>query len=107
MEEKIYYEIVQFDRSGVTLKNKKENIYIPFAECAKNFANENSLKTSKCVATRDITKNMFTFYTIPKTKLVFQKRFLKDIFTGKSSVKRFSELQKTIKKCGYTSYDLS
>ena len=53
---------------------------INFEECAKNYDKENSLENSRCVATRDITKPAFTFYTLPKTVVVFKKRFFKDLF---------------------------
>ena len=80
---------------------------INFEECAKNYAKENSLENSRCVATRDITKLTFTFYTQPKIGLVFKKHFFKDLVSGKSAVSKFLELQKAINKYGFTSYDLS
>ena len=103
----ICFEIVDINRSGVTVKSGKTDIKICFDECAKNYANEKSLETSRCVATRDITRLTFTFYTHPKIKVVFKKHFLKDLFSGKSAVRKFLELQKAINKYGYTSYDLS
>lgn len=103
----ICFEIVNINSSGITVKSGKTDIKICFDECAKNYANENSLENSRCVATRDITKLTFTFYTHPKIKVVFKKHFFKDLFSGRSAVSKFLELQKAINKYGYTSYDLS
>ena len=76
MNDIILQEIVDINSSGLTLKHESANIFICFNDCAKNYANEKFLETSKCVATRDITNLTFTFYTNPKTKLVFKKHFL-------------------------------
>ena len=103
----VCFEMVRMSSSGITVKSGGTNIKINFEECAKNYANENSLKNSRCVATRDITKLTFTFYTQPKISVVFKKHFFKDLFSAKPAVRRFLELQKEINKCGYTCYDLS
>lgn len=103
----ICFEIVHINSSGITVKSGKTDIKICFEECVKNYANENSLENSRCVATRDITKRTFTFYTQPKISVVFKKHFFKDLFSAKPAVRRFLELQKEINKCGYTCYDLS
>lgn len=100
-------EIVNINSSGIRVKSGKTDIKICFDECAKNYANENSLENSRCVATRDITKLTFTFYTQPRVRVVFKKYFFKDLFSGKSAVSKFLELQKAINMYGYTSYDLS
>lgn len=50
---------------------------------------------------------MFTFYTRPKISVVFKKHLFETLISGKTAVDRFWELQKTINKYGYTSYDLS
>lgn len=103
----VCFEMVRMSSSGITVKSGGTNIKINFEECAKNYANENSLKNSRCVATRDITKLTFTFYTQPKISVVFKKHFFIDLFSKKSAVSKFLELQKAINKYGYTSYDLS
>ena len=103
----ICFEIVNINSSGITVKSGKTDIKICFDECAKNYANENSLENNKCVATRDITKLTFTFYTQPKIRVIFKKHFFKDLVSGKSAVSKFLKLQKAINKYGYTSYDLS
>lgn len=100
-------EILDIDGSGLTIKCNNSDVFINFDECVKNYANENSLENSRCVATRDITKLTFTFYTQPKIRVVFKKHFFKDLVSGKSAVSKFLELQKAINKYGYTSYDLS
>lgn len=107
MNDIICYEIINFNKMGLTVKNKNAEIFISFDECAKNFANENSIKKSKCVAVRDISALTFTFYTKPKIKIVFKKHFLKNLLSGKSAVSRFCDLQKNIIQSGFTSYDLS
>ena len=103
----VCFEIVNINSSGITVKSGKTDIKICFDECVKNYANENSLENSKCVAIRDITKLTFTFYSHPKIKVVFKKRCFKDLFSGRSAVNKFLELQKAINNYGYTSYDLS
>ena len=103
----ICFEIVNMNRSGITVKSGKTDMKICFEECVKNYANENFLENSRCVATRDITKLTFTFYTQPKIRVVFKKHFFKDLFSGKSAIRRFLELQEAINRYGYTSYDLS
>ena len=104
MKRTIYYEVVNVDNEGITLKHPSGNLYIRFDECARNYAAEKSLETSRCVATRDVTKLSFTFYTSPKTQVAFKKHFFRDLISGKSAVNKFL---KAISKFGYTSYDLS
>ncbi len=101
------YKVINVDNKGITLEYLNSNICIYFEECAKNYAIEKSLETSKCVATRNITTLTFTFYTVPKTKIIFKKHFLKDLLLGKSAIGQFIRLQNAISQAGYTSYDLS
>lgn len=107
MDNIICHNVIDVAKEGITLKTAKENIYISFDDCVKNFSSENGREFCKCVATRDITTLSFTFYTQPKTNLVFKKSFLKDLISGKSAVSKFFDLQKAIVEVGYTSYDLS
>lgn len=100
-------EILDINSSGLTIKSSRSDIFISFDECAQNCADEKSFKKSKCIATRDITKLTFTFYTHPKIRVIFKKHFFKDLFSGNSAADRFLELQKAINKYGYTSFDLS
>lgn len=100
-------EMINVNHCGITLKSGKDEIFINFEECAKNYAKENSLKISSCIAARDITTLTFIFYTNPKTKLIFNKGFFKSILYKKSAVDRFIALQKLINDYGYRTYDLS
>lgn len=103
----VCYDSVFVFKDGVILEYKKNNIYIKFDDCAKNFAAENGIESCKCVATRDITTLTFTFYTQPKTKIIFKKFSWKNLITGRTAVGRFFDLEKRISQVGYTSYDLS
>lgn len=103
----ICYNVIDVTEEGIVLEFQKERVSISFDDCAKNFSLENGNQFSKCVATRDITALSFTFYTQPKTKVVFKKCFLKDFVIGKSALSKFFDLQKAIVEAGYTSYDLS
>ncbi len=107
MNEIICFEIMSMNKKGITLKHQDATIFVDFKECAKNFANENSLETSKCVAERDITALTFIFYMNPKVKVVFKKQFFKNLLSGKTAVQKFQDLQSFIIKAGFTSYDLS
>lgn len=107
MNDIVCFEMMEMNHAGLTLKHKSANVFINFAQCAENFANEKALEINNCVATRDITKLTFTFYTNPKIKMVFKKNFLKALFSGKSAVRKFLDLQKAMNSFGYTSYDLS
>lgn len=101
------YNIIDVSEKGIVLGHPKNNINIFFDDCAKNYAKEKGVKSSKCVATRNIATLSFTFYTQPKTKVVFKKCFIKNLISGKSAVRKFFDLQKAIVGAGYTSYDLS
>lgn len=107
MDTKSCYEIINISSLGLTLKHGQDEKYICFDECAKNYANEKHLASSKCVAERDISKRIFIFYTNPKTKISFKKNFLNYICSGRSADDKFSDLQKAINQYGYTTYDLS
>ena len=107
MNEIVFSELVSVDQFGIKVKNKKTEVFINFEECAKNYANEKLVEESKCVATRDITRLTFTFYTFPKIKLIFRKHFFKDVLGGKTATGKFMDLQNEINRYGYTSYDLS
>ena len=96
-------KIVDINSTGMLLKERGSLCFISFEDCAKNFAIENSLKKTKCVATRNIENLTFTFYANKKIKVVFKRRF----FARKSAVNKFMELQKLLDKYGYTSYDLT
>lgn len=106
MNNVICHKVIDVTKKGITLDSAGKKIYIDFDECAKNFSIEKG-KVCKCVATRDITKLSFIFYTYPKTTIIFKRKFLKDLIAGKSAVSKFLNMQKAIVEAGYTSYDLS
>lgn len=103
----ICHNVIDVKKEGITIESAGAKIYIDFDECVKNFSLENGSEFCNCVATRDITKLSFTFYTQPKTHVVFRKSFLKDLIAGKSAVSKFLYMQRAIVEVGYTSYDLS
>ena len=107
MSEIVCCDVISIDSKGITLKHQKNNIYIYFDECARNYATEKALITNKCIAERDITTLSFIFYTLPKTKLVFKKHLLGKFIPNKSALNKFFYLQKAIEEFGYVSYDLS
>ena len=76
-----YSDIVTINFKGIYCKNERDECHILFEECRKNFAFENSLKNSKCVATRNIEKGEFTFFTTPKIKIVFKNK--KDFYLNR------------------------
>jgi hypothetical protein len=102
----ICHKVIDVTKKGITLQSAGEKIYIDFNDCVKNFSLEKG-NVCKCVATRDITKLSFTFYTYPKTNIIFKRSFLKDLIAGKSATSKFLDMQKAIVEAGYTSYDLS
>lgn len=103
----IFRNVIDVTENMIILESPKKRVPIYFSDCVKNYSLENGNNFRKCVATRDITKLTFTFYTQPKTKVVFKKSFLNNLITGKSAQRKFFDLQKLIAEAGYTSYDLS
>lgn len=106
MNNMICRKVIEVTPNGVTLESVGKQVYIDFAQCAKNFSTENG-KVCKCVAARDITKLSFTFYTNPKTGIVFRRSHLAKLIQGKSAADAFLEMLKAILDAGYTTYDLS
>ena len=101
-------DITQITKEGITFKTPKGDMQIIFSECKYNYASENLLPESNCVATRDVTVPVFTFYSNPKIEVIFKKKsFLINFFSKKTWYLKFFELQKTIQRYGYTTYDLS
>ena len=106
MKNVICRKVIDVTQKGVTLECNGEKLYIDFNDCVKNFSLEKREK-SQCVATRDITTLSFTFYTHPKTKVIFKRNVFNDIIMGKTAKSKFFDMQKSIIEAGYTSYDLS
>lgn len=103
----ICHNVIDVTKEGITIESAREKIYINFDDCVKKFSLEKGKEFCNCVATRDITTLSFTFYTQPKTNVVFKRNLFKDLIAGKSAVSKFFDMQKAIVEVGYTSYDLS
>lgn len=88
---------------GVTLGNSTGQIHIRFAQCARNCPLPNSSGT--CVAVRNIETRTFLFFTRPETEVVIEKRFLKDLISGSSALRRFQALEDAIHQAGFTTFD--
>lgn len=106
MNNVICHKVIDVTKEGITLTSDVGKIYIDFKDCVKNFSLGKG-EIYKCVATRDITTLSFTFYTHPKTNVVFKRNFFKELIAGKTAISKFLDMQKAIVEAGYTSYDLS
>ena len=106
MNNVICHKVIDVTKVGITLESSIGKIYIDLEDCVKNFSLEKG-EICRCVATRDITTLSFTFYTRPKTNVVFKRNFFKELIAGKSAISKFLDMQKAIVEAGYTSYDLS
>lgn len=84
----------------------KKEVVIPLNECARNYSVENNIN-SLCVATRDITNLSFVFYMNPKITVVLKKNWFRRLFTGRSAIKLFLDIERAITELGYTSFDLT
>ena len=107
MDEMIDLDMAEIGPAGITVKSGETDITIRFEECARNYAREKALQTSRCVAERDITRLTFVFYTEPKLRAVFKKHFFRAPFSGQTAARKFRKLQKAIENYGDTSYDAS
>ena len=103
----ICHNVIAVTKEGITLESDGKKIYIHFDDCVKNFSLEMGSEFCKCVATRDITTLSFTFYTQPKTNVVFKRSFFRGLIPGKSAANKFLDMQRAIIEVGYTTYDLS
>lgn len=92
--------------SLIILYCHKKKVVIPLSECARNYSVENNIN-SLCVATRDITNLSFVFYMNPKIKVVLKENWFRRLFTGRSAIKLFLDIQRAITELGYTSFDLT
>ena len=107
MDEMIDLDTAKIGPAGITVKSGGTDVVIRFEECARNYAREKALQTSRCIAERDITKLTFVFYTEPKLRAGFKKRFFRELLPGQTAARKFRKLQKAIENYGYTSYDAS
>ena len=95
-------KIVHADPNALFLRCRDSFVEILFRECTENAACELGVRTTRCVADRDITALEFVFYTKPKTIIRIPRSPLSWL-----SDKRFLALQSIIERCGYTTRDLS
>lgn len=81
---------------------------IPFAACAKTYAEINGVQTGNCVGCRDITRWRFVFYTSPQpTEIRFRKKAWFAELLSAPAHQRFFNLQKAIVAKGFSTLDLS
>ncbi len=95
-------DIVEINKDGILLK---DNTFINFRICAKNFREKHESSSGKCVAERLLP--VYIFYTQPKpTILKFQrKNIISEFFS--SRWKRSLALQKKINEYGFRTFDMS
>lgn len=100
-------DIIEISDLGIKCFYQNQYHIISFQECAENFKEEHPDSSGNCVGERyanDDPPNI-AFYTAPLTthihfigKLPFRKRF---------AYQMLYDLQKSINKFGYTTYDMS
>lgn len=74
-----------------------ERVKVDFKKCVENFKKQNAGSTHT-VASRDIRRYRFYFYSEPEVEICFRGIF-KDL--------KFNSLRKKIEKAGYHTYDIS
>ena len=107
MNNLIFYNYTDLNNIGIVFESNNQKHFVRFEECARNYAIEKGVKSSTCVASRDIQTLTFVFHTNPKTILIFKKMSIKNILRCKSAASRFRSLQKAITNAGYTTFDMS
>lgn len=99
-------EITDISANGIALRC---GTYIDFNECAKVWAEVNSLDKTTCVGERDITDLSFTLYCLPKPIMIkfINKGKIYEKFSKRNASYRFHELQNKISEYGFTTFDMS
>lgn len=97
-----FLKILGAEGDFLSLQCREGDIQIDLKECAKNAARELGFPDTHCAADRDVTAFEFIFYTEPKTIL----RIRRGIFE-RLSYTRFCELDRAVRRCGYSTRDLS
>lgn len=98
-----YKKVVSISRERLVILCKEKTVSILFADCIHNYAKEMGSQTQG-IGTRDVTELKFTFYTNPKTVIVWKKpEFFP--FWRSHSYKQFHQLQKAIHILGYQIFD--
>lgn len=67
-----YKKVVSISRNRLVILCKEKTVSISFADCIHNYAKEMGSQTQG-IGTRDVTELKFTFYTNPKTVIVWKK----------------------------------
>lgn len=67
-----YKKVVSISRDRLVILCKEKTVSISFADCIHNYAKEMGSQTQG-IGTRDVTELKFTFYTNPKTIIVWIK----------------------------------
>lgn len=105
MKEYSYKEIKEITEIGILFKDDFELL---FEECRNEWCIEYNLKKedSHCVAERNILAKIpyFLFYSKNKTKILFDE---KGIFCKRKNSNNFHDLQFTLYKFGFSSYDMT
>ena len=100
-----YKKVVSISRNRLVILCKEKTVSISFADCIHNYAKEMGSQTQG-IGTRDVTELKFTFYTNPKTIIVWKKpKFFP--FWRSHSYKQFLRLQKAIHILGHQTFDQS
>ncbi len=97
-----FLKILGAEGDFLSLQCREGDVQIDLKECAKNAARELGFPDTHCAADRDVTAFEFIFYTEPKTIL----RIRRGIFE-RLSYARFCELDHAVRRCGYSTRDLS
>lgn len=97
-----FLKILGAEGDFLSLQCREGDVQIDLKECAKNAARELGFPDTHCAADRDVTAFEFIFYTEPKTIL----RIRRGIFE-RLSYAHFCELDRAVRRCGYSTRDLS
>lgn len=89
--------VISVRKDGAVFRVAGERTEISFKECAENFRKETGA-SGHSVASRDIRRYRFLFYSEPKIEIRFSGPFRK---------MKFHSLQKKIERSGYHTFDIS
>lgn len=105
MREYSYKEIQCFHEDGILFK---DGYYLYFEACRQEWAKRKKIPAEEtvCVAERDVTAEIpyFLFYGKEEVMVKFDFGFF---FKKRKRSKAFGELREFIRKCEFTTYDLS
>ena len=105
MKEYSYIDIQKITKAGILFKDGFELL---FEECRNEWAIKNKIKRdeSYCVAERNSLAQIpyFLFYSKERVKVIFYK---KGIFYKKKSKDEFRNLQVSLNRFGFSSYDIT